>query len=273
MYYEFYLDLYFLENLMMNALVLHMAGQIQKEKTSLIRLSAAAAAAAACSCAIVVLPIHKNVVCSLAVSILLCPFMVVTGYGKRNMIPMTISVMGLSVLLGGIWELLRRCFPAPFYLVVPAGYLPVRLVWELHRRRRRRAQYIYDVILQRGQKKTAVKGLLDSGNRLVQPVTAKPVHIVDFDEIKKLLSEQEIRELTGLLNLEIPSGASGQFLYIPYHSIGDVRGVLPAITLDQISIKHGESAHSTKGALAAISKEAVSSAGEYQMILHPRILE
>lgn len=273
MYYEFYLDIYFLENLIINGLVLHMAGLAMKERRSPVRIAAAAALGACGACLIVLLPVHKNAALSTLLSLLLIPLMAAAQGGRKKMARAVPGILCAALFLGAVWRILCGNFGMPFYLAVPAGYGFARFLWSLWRRLRGRTQYLYDVTLQRGEKYVRLRGLLDSGNRLVQPVTAKPVHIVDYERIKELLDEREQRELLGLLNMEADGGASGKFTYIPYHAIGNSEGVLPALTLDGITVKHGENVWSTKGALAAVSREAVSSGGEYQMILHPRILE
>lgn len=276
MYYEFYLDVYFLESLVMNCLVLQWTGLIQKMRPSAGRILASGALGAVLACAAVVLPIHKSAVLSAALGLAACPAMTAAAYGWRggkSFWQTTLLTAGSSLVLGAVWQFLRVELSVPFWAAVPGGYLLARFFWNYWRRMLSRTKYIYEVTLQRGEKEIQLKGLLDSGNRLVQPVTLRPVHIVDFEEIKKLLSEEETRELAGLLRMRAENGASGRFLYIPYHSIGENEGVLPAMMLDGIRVKHGESAWSTKGVLVAVSQKAVSSRGEYQMILHPRILE
>ena len=276
MYYEFYLDVYFLENLIMNCLVLYMAGRVQKDTPASGRILFSGVLGAALDCVMIVLPIHRNAISSLVCNVLIWIAMTFAGYGRRRkqvLLQKILIIVEFSFVLGGVWQLLRVGLSLPFIVAIPGGYVLVYFLWNCWRSMQSRTQYIYDVTLQRGKKEIHLKGLLDSGNRLVQPITAKPVHIADFKEIKELLDVDEIKELNGLLNLETEKEASGKFMYIPYHSIGKSEGVLPAITLDSISIKHGESARSTKGVLIAVSKTAVSSEGEYQMILHPRILE
>ncbi|WP_417091058.1 sigma-E processing peptidase SpoIIGA, partial [Marvinbryantia sp.] len=66
MYYEIYLDVYFLENLMLNFLILQLTGIIQKETFSVRRKLLASGIGAVGACLIVVLPIHKSRIVSAA---------------------------------------------------------------------------------------------------------------------------------------------------------------------------------------------------------------
>lgn len=278
MYYEFYLDVYFLENLVLNCLVICLAGRLQKERASLLRIVLSGMAGAFLACLEVLLPIHKSTVLTALCGLAACPLMAVaafgTGRGAGRLLPvrMTMCIAGLALALGAVWQFLRAELSVPFAAAVPAGYFLARLFCGIWHRVRCRTNYIYEVTLERGDKKVCLTGFLDSGNRLVQPGTLRPVHIVDFAQIRELLTEEETRELAGLLRMQAEGRASGKFTYIPFHSIGDGQGVLPAMTLDGMCIKHGESAWRTKGVLVAVSGTAVSGRGEYQIILHPRIL-
>ncbi len=273
MYYEFYLDIYFLENLVMNCLVLHMAARMRKVFPSRGRTVLAGALGACVLCAAVVSPIHKSKALTMLCGAASYPVMALAAYGKKEAVQNMAVIAGVSLILGAIWQFLRIQLAMPFFAAVPGGYLLACIVWDGWRRKKSRTKYIYDVTLQRGKNEISLKALLDSGNRLVQPVTLRPVHIVDFEQLRKLLSKEETEELEDLLKYRTQKTASGKFTYVPFQSIGGGEGVLPVMALDGIRVKHGESAWSAKGILVAVSKKAVSGRGEYQMILHPRILE
>ena len=276
MYYEIYLDVYFLENLMLHFLILQFVGIIQKENFSIARKLLASGIGAFGACMIIVLPIHKSRILSVACSILFC---ILTAYaagkkrGSRSWRQTAFAFCILSLFLGSIWQILVTYLKIPFWAAAAAGYAAARLIWKYWQREKSGAKYIYDVTLRKGTDQIFLKGLLDSGNQLTEPVTDRPVHIVDYSEICRLLSEAEVQELDSFLDMEIGGKMRGNFVYVPYHSVGESRGVLPAMTLDSMEIKHGESAWSTKKVLVAVSRKAVSSGGKYQMILHPRILE
>lgn len=276
MYYEFYLDVYFLENLILHSLALHLAGLIQREKPSGLRILAASAAAAGFSSVLLLFPIHKNAFLLAIVHLLFCYLAACICTKKRGAkarAQFYLAVCASALILGGCWQFLSGALAWPFWAAAPAGYALARALLAYGRRVQRRMRFIYEVTLERGGRTAHVKALLDSGNQLVQPMTAKPVHIVDLQEIEKLLTDAETRELRQLLDLTPTGSPSGKFTCIPYHSIGGAEGVLPAMTLDLMCVKHGESAQSTREVLVAVSKKAVSSRGEYQMILHPQILE
>lgn len=276
MYYEFYLDVYFLENLIMNYLILSMTGRVMKCRCARRKMAVSALLGAVGACAVAVLPVHRMVFLSVLLSFLLGGAMVLASYGIHGYHTAMRTIMVfyfLALLLAGVWQLLMHYLHMAFLCSMFAGYAIVWMGVEVWRRIKNKTQFLYDVTIAKGGRTVNIKGFLDSGNQLVMPVTGKPVQVVDLEAIGRLLSREEMEELERMIRMETTGESSGGFTYIPYHSIGREQGIMPVMILDEVYIKHGESAWNTKKVAAAISKTAVSGRGEYQMILHPQILE
>lgn len=98
-------------------------------------------------------------------------------------------------------------------------------------------------------------GLLDSGNRLFDPFSGKPVMLCDEDKMKEIVqyawekSPQSLR-------------------FIPYQSVGKKDGVLLCVTVDEIEVNVRNGVVRQEHVLVAVA-EHISETGEYQMILHP----
>ena len=114
-----------------------------------------------------------------------------------------------------------------------------------------------------------ITALWDSGNQLRQPLTGRPVHIIELEAVQPLLEKEERRELMRLLEMQTVEYPSGMFSFVPYQSIGKKHGILPVLKLDEIRVEKENETVDTPEVLAAVSKEAVSRSGAYQMILHP----
>lgn len=275
MYFEFYLDIYFLENLIMNYLVMDMTGRVLQLTPSRKRMLTAAVLGAMGACAVIVTPIHKNLLLNVIYGFGICPVMARTAFGKKKGAAAwnrNCAAYVVSMTLGCLWQFLRGT-GLPFGLTISVGWFMALILIKLYRRSAGYVQYLYETELRRGEKSVHLISFLDSGNHLYQPGSQKPVHILDYSQICALLTEAEKSELDALLDFQRVESPSGVFCYIPYRALGNKRGMLPAIRLDEIRITRGENVKNTKGILAAVSKEAVSSRGSYQMILHPQILE
>ncbi len=99
-----------------------------------------------------------------------------------------------------------------------------------------------------------IKGFIDTGNGLSDPVSGDPICIIDKSTAKKLLEKETVKNIR----------------YIPYRTIGNAEGVLPIIRVDRLRIC-GEQTCEIKQPLLGISEEKVSIRGEYEMILNPNL--
>ncbi len=102
-----------------------------------------------------------------------------------------------------------------------------------------------------------MKALVDSGNGLLEPVSKQPVSIVE---------EQVIEKYKDALRKE-------KFRMIPFHSIGKDKGILEAYFMEKMEIKRDGEMIVIQNPIVAITKDAVSTKKEYQMILHPKLLK
>ncbi|WP_449539931.1 sigma-E processing peptidase SpoIIGA [Ferdinandcohnia sp. Marseille-Q9671] len=122
-----------------------------------------------------------------------------------------------------------------------------------------------------------LKGLVDSGNQLFDPITKSPVMILDTkkyeDQFPKLLIEQSknIELLTGDITTETHEWESRVRL-IPYRGVGQEHQFLLAIKPDRIIIHHENEEHVVKKGLMALNHTTLSTDGEYDCIVHPKML-
>lgn len=142
---------------------------------------------------------------------------------------------------------------------------------------------IYEIELIYGEKRTKTKGMLDTGNCLFDPVSHKPVIIVEKHVMEQIIPSEcsSLLQINETLNIQSESAASQEkldqyllrFHLIPYRSIGKEMGVMPGIVIDRIQIMVGEEICCQERVTAAICNHTLSSGGEYQVILHKGLLE
>ena len=90
-------------------------------------------------------------------------------------------------------------------------------------------------------------------------MTGNAVSILASSEAKKLLEEGWERE-------------RGFFL-IPYHSLGRERAWMRGVSIDDMKVEQEGRITEAKHVVLAIYEGQISSAGRYQMILHPEHAE
>lgn len=108
-----------------------------------------------------------------------------------------------------------------------------------------------------GKEKKSVEALLDTGNGLREPISGKPVAILDREIFEQIFGEEK------------PIG----FRMIPYHSIGKRHGVLPGYLLEKIVVETKDGAKEYQEIYVGISDNIISGTDTYKMIMHPEILK
>jgi stage II sporulation protein GA (sporulation sigma-E factor processing peptidase) len=123
-----------------------------------------------------------------------------------------------------------------------------------------------------------VKGLMDSGNSLVEPLTRKPVIILD-------VSEQDYNLPSELVNLVrqnqfnmqdedvINKLSFFQATFVPYKSIGQSNQFIVAVKPTSVRIKIKGKWYQSSSVLIGLSHVTLSSDGIFNCILHPKMME
>lgn len=110
---------------------------------------------------------------------------------------------------------------------------------------------IYKVSVVLGSKEIELKALRDTGNSLVEPMTGKPVSIVEKSTVNQFKNE------------------TIKYLLIPYNSVGKKHGLLEAFIADKISVDGIE----IEKAIIGIYNGKLSQNNKYEMILNPNLFE
>lgn len=104
--------------------------------------------------------------------------------------------------------------------------------------------------------KIRVKALIDTGNSLVEPISKKPVSIIEKESLEGCLD----------------SLRANDFRVIPFCSVGESKGVLQGFTVKKIIIYGRERIYISKKIMIGIAQDKISVKNGYQMILHPKLL-
>lgn len=133
-----------------------------------------------------------------------------------------------------------------------------------------------------------MKGMVDTGNFLTDPLTGKPVMIISAEAAGQLLPNEFIEEavktgkIQSLPEALINSSYASRIRMIPFKSIGEERGYLVGIRPDtiKIGIHNGKGSDRTvtasEGAILAIYKGMFSggqSEDDCSILLHPSMIE
>jgi stage II sporulation protein GA (sporulation sigma-E factor processing peptidase) len=133
-----------------------------------------------------------------------------------------------------------------------------------------------------------MKGMVDTGNFLSDPLTGKPVMVISASAAKRFLPEDIVDEAVKEKNTQILSEVlmnsdyATRIRMIPYQSIGEERGYLVGIRPDMVRIGvhdrmgSDRTVTASEGAILAIYKGMFSGGQSEEgcsILLHPSMIE
>ena len=165
------------------------------------------------------------------------------------------------------------------YLVVSVliATICILIIVRFLRHQKQMSKEIYEVWLTRNQVCVHTMGLVDTGNCLFDPITGKPVIVVEMSLMEEALEPSLYNDLKTIVKFEdtsyhINSENATKIRLIPFQSIGKKRGILPAIILDEVEIRKDTQFLCSKKVIAALYDDMLSQTKEYQVILHKSLL-
>lgn len=250
MYLEFYIDQFFLEHFLTGCLLLDVTAALGKTRVSWRRI----AAGSLINAALTTFLLCKNLSGWSFMGIIFAGGITFFNRKRKDLMKHVLLLLLVTVCFGGALEALLAIWGLPML----AGTVLAAAFVRLAGRRLERLMKLEGTVtvrLQWKEQTEEVCGLIDSGNHLKEPLTGKPVSIIDADSAQKLLGKDW-------------EGRRGFFL-IPYHSIGTEKGWLQGVTIDRMCILAAGEEAVIDGPVLAIYKGHVSAEAQYQMILHP----
>jgi len=252
MYYEIYVDSLFLVNFVMNLYLLLLVNQSTFRTATRLRLLSGAAVGAI----LYMVPFLWN-----GPPLLKYGIGIVTGtagmlftafciHSVRAFGRLVEMLLLWSLLMGGVLLFLIKRVPfvrnsmSGIFGIIGVGtvfYLWVTY-WQEHRRKKNN---ICSVTLIRGDVKLKVSALIDSGNSLVEPISGKPVSIIETHIFKSLWKEPP-----------------PYYRAIPFHSIGKKRGILQGYLLPEIRIEWNGVEKVCRDVYIAVCDEQISGSKE-----------
>lgn len=160
------------------------------------------------------------------------------------------------------------------------GYILIQFCWGYIQKQLSKEKMLMDIQIKINDESVELKGMVDTGNSLTDPISKYPVIIVEYAAIKKLLPP-EIKDI--FLNNQVfnfeqiiaklsDSTWITRFRIIPYQALGTENGMLVGFKPDNVLIHSHERDKDIKEIIIAIYNKKLSKSGDYMALLHPDIL-
>ena len=275
-----YIDIYFLVNLIMDLIILVILSKFIQEPVRRVRFIAASTTGALGACVTIMNPGLYPSVSFLFNYVVIAVLMVRISYpyqGWRRLVTSVIKLYLLTCFIGGLLQFmltstdLSQIFGSIFQdedstigvivliLFSIVLFLIMPYFIEVIRGVRTKIDTIYQVKVIFDNRELVLKGLLDTGNDLREPISRKPVVIGEYEVLKQLLPKQ-LDEYTTRLKV------------IPYRSLGEEDGTLYGVVFDEIQVTSCGETFVKKDVIIGLYHGHLSSKKEYQLILHSDVL-
>ena len=257
MYYELYIDVLFLENFLMDYILLLITKHMLRSCVPVWRICLAAFAGALATCIVIAVRIPYTFIKYGLFYVIIPGIMLVGGLrirGKSELARGLITLYISGFLTGGIFAFLGQYAQVGslFFALAVASYYLASGALKMLSLLFHFGEIHCEVRLVYGDRTCSVAAVIDTGNHLWDPVSGKAVSIVTRNAAEKLVPPEELESLRK----------------IEYHTIGKGRGMLPVLTIDSLWID-GEDQSYEKPVIAV--SDDVSFGKEYDMILNPDI--
>lgn len=294
-----YLDIVFVENVLMNYIILFACGVLMKVnlKNWRIFLSASMGAIYTIIMYLDIIPIYSNIVMKFVLSIGMVYVALnpkeVKQLFKEIVIFYLVSfafggcVFGLMYLLKPqLVEIRNGVFVGsyPIKVAVIGGsvaFIIIQLGFKLVKTRVSKKDMLYKIEINIFNKTQIVNALLDTGNLLKEPITGIPVVIVEKNSLKEVLPKQildSLDKIEGGDTSELSSKDNlikyiSRFRIIPFNSVGKQNGLLLGIRSDSVNIIMDETVETVSNAIIGIYDKSFTKNGAYSAIFGLDMLE
>ena len=282
MYQEIYIDVVFAANLLMDYLLLWLVAKFLRCRVSRRRCFAAAVLGAFGTCMLLWIPSENTPVLTV----------VLHGFFALGMLRIGLKIQKGALLLkaflmlyltaflcGGFWEAVsgeRALTIRAFLLCVFVVYTGTSTFLFAADSIRAGRRNIYPVTLGYQGRVQSAYGLYDSGNLLEDPISGRPVSIIDAELLEKILPGEDAEALRNLNENPKKSESTGiaglKPHYLTLRTVGKSPQTFLAVRLDDLCIHTpGDVIHISEPVFA-LTFESSALGKEYKLLLNSRLL-
>lgn len=273
-----YIDIIFLENIIMNFIILLSTGLVLREKISYIKIFIASTLG---SIYVVVTYItNMKLLLGIFMKILLSIAMTYIAFNSKKVkrhIKEILTFYLVSFVFGGA-AIATIYFIKPQNILIKngvyigrystitiligaiLGFILVNIVFKIIKKKITKSELNYTMKIKFEGKEQIIKAMLDTGNMLKDPITRKPVAIIDSEIAEKILPKELIKNIHKILGGEFYTEDEESNKYIsklkviPYSSLGKEHGLILAFKPDIVIIKYEDEIIEIKNILIGISE-------------------
>lgn len=297
---EIYLDILFLENIVMNFLILLVTAKFSKGNTTSLRLFLGSIIGAAYVIILILFPSMKVYYTAFA-KIILSFLIIAVSFApeKVGVFFKTLAIFYISTFIfagaafaflyfnqnggfvknGIVYVFWQSKWTLLFLSIITVAII-VRIFWEVIQYRFIRDKLLVPLKISFESKIINMAALIDTGNSLYDPLTNTPVIVVEFkaikeilpNEIKNIFEESKENDLSCVTNIVSHSTWFSRFRLIPFTSIGKENGMLIGFKPDYVEVGEEQQKKGVSDVIVGIYNRALSKNEKYKALLNPELV-
>lgn len=289
-----YLDIIFIENLLMNYIILLATVIISKEKINQIRIIISSIIGSLYSVAyyLTKLPIFITIIAKITLSIVMiqiltnpknikelfknlilfyltsfafggCAFAILYYFKPTSIIQTTKNFIGIypikTAIIGGI-----------------IGFITINISFKLVKSKLSVKDMFCDVKIFNNGKERKIKAMIDTGNFLKDPITNSPVIVIEKRKLEELLPEEILENTNKIINgkIEITDNRYiSKLRILPFSSLGNQNGLLLGFKAERVETKINNDYISRDDVIIGIYDKKLSANEKYYCLVGLNYLE
>ena len=292
-----YIDVLFLENFILNFIILYATGLISKTKVKFLKLAIGSAIGAIYVIMYYYLrnKIYSNIFIKIILSIVML-YAAFTPKSFKEMIKIIVFFYLISFAFGGaaiatiyVMDFQKITIQngviigdytvkTIFYGIIIA-FIIVICAFKLVKVKFSKKDLICNIIIKINQKEIKTKALLDTGNLLKEPITNIPVVVVEHTLLNGIIPEEILENIENILGgdlSQISEKTKNEYMsrlkVIPFTSLGKQNGMLLGIKADAVIVEEEENTKNVDKVIIGIYNKKLSKKEEYKALVGIDIL-
>lgn len=284
---EYYIEYIFAENFVIDFILLYITGNLLKKKIIYKRLLASSAIGALY--VILVVTINRGFLNSFIVKLSISVLMLMVSYDSKGIITnirLVICFYIVSLLMVGLISALyylafNKATVNVIIVSMFLGFALLKFFFTEIKSKRKRADYMRSIIIDINNKTKTLNAYIDTGNDLTDPLTGKPVVVVNLESIRELLGEDISKEIMefynssdkSYVNLFLEKNYDLRLRVIKYNTISNKGELMVCVIPDSLTILGNDKNIMKAEALIGINPQKINDKGDYEALLFKKLLD
>ena len=287
-----YLDVIFIENLVLNFIIIYVTGIISKSKIKPLRIFVGSAIGAIYS--IIYYIVNIKIYSSIIIKIILSIVLIYISFNSKNIKKLLKQVLLfylVSCVFGGAAISIIYMFDSQKITIqngviignytlktiligVIIGFSIIIIAFNIIKTKISNKDLICDVNVVLDNIKINTKAMIDTGNFLKEPITNLPVIVMEHTLFYGIIPKEILNNIDEILGgdlSKIPEDIQKKYIHrlrvIPFSSLGKQNGMLLGIKAENLTVCQNDISKKIEKIMIGIYNKSLTKNGEYRCLL------